>query len=69
MKRFFWQIRKKIKQEYGTIQAFAEAFGKTSTTMCKKLNGTLEWKSDEIEKACKLLHIPIEQVGEYFFCD
>lgn len=69
MKRFFWQIRKKIKQEYGTIQAFAEAFGKTPTTVSKKLNGNLEWKVNEIEKACELLHIPAEQVGEYFFCD
>jgi len=32
-----------------------------------KLNNKAPWKREEIEKACDLLNIPIEEVHLYFF--
>lgn len=32
-----------------------------------KLNGTATWQWNEMEKILKLLDIPCEQIGEYFF--
>ena len=65
--RTFGKLREKIKTKYGTIAEFATAMGKDTSTVSGKLNGKTGWKQAEIELACKLLDIPMEQVCEYFF--
>lgn len=65
--RTFGRLREAIKQKYRTLAAFATAMGMDVSTLSGKLNGRTGWKQNEIELACKLLDIPIEEVGVYFF--
>lgn len=65
--RTYGKLRERIKAKFGTIGAFADAMGKDRSTISNKLNGLSPWSSNEIEDACNLLSISIEEVGEYFF--
>ena len=62
----FAKLKGRIKEKFGTQQAFAEAMEISTVTISMKLNGKIEWKSDEIGKASELLEIPLEEVGIYF---
>ena len=61
------KLRGKIKEVYGTNEKFAEAMGMDLSSLSAKLNNKSPWKREEIEKACGLLGIPIEEVYLYFF--
>lgn len=63
----FGRLREKIKEKYSINEKFARAMGMDKSTLSLKLNEKNEWRHTEIEKACKLLDIPIEQVPDYFF--
>lgn len=65
--RTFGKLREKIKAEFKTMDTFAEAMGMHRSTLSNKLNSLVGWKQSEIEKACMLLEIPMEEVSEYFF--
>lgn len=60
-------LRGKIREVFKTETAFAAAMGMNPATLSAKLNNITPWKREEIEKACELLGIPIEQVHLYFF--
>lgn len=62
------KLRGKIKEVFGTQQAFAEAMGMDNSTLSSKLTNKTDWKREEIEKACQLLKIPTHKIHEYFFC-
>lgn len=57
----------KIKEVFGTQEAFAEAMGMSRTAVNARLKQTVEWKTPEIAKACELLGIPLCDVHIYFF--
>lgn len=57
----------KIREVYGTQDSFAEAMGMSRTALNLRLKQKVEWKSPEIVKACKLLHIPLTDTHLYFF--
>lgn len=61
------KLRGKIKEVFGRNEDFATAMDMDLSTLSAKLNNRSPWKREEIEKACELLHIPIEQVHIYFF--
>lgn len=61
------KLRGKIKEVFGTIQAFADAMMLDTSTISAKLNNKSTWKREDIELACELLNIPIEEVYLYFF--
>jgi len=61
------KLRGKIREVFGTQDAFAAAMGVSSVTVSQRLNGKAEWKTNEIAKACELLGIPLEEVASYFF--
>lgn len=65
--RTFGALREKFKSIFGTQKAFADAMGMNLATLNLKLNGRVEWTLSEIEKACSLLNIPMEEVKGYFF--
>lgn len=65
--RTYGKLREKIRAEFKTLDHFAEAMGMHRSTLSNKLNGLAAWKQFEIEKACGLLNIPMEEVSEYFF--
>lgn len=62
------KLRGRIIEKFGSQKAFAAAMGMNVSTLSFKLNGKSEWTREEIEKACGLLDIPIEEVHSYFFC-
>lgn len=57
----------KIKEVFGTQEAFAEAMGMSRTAVNARLKQTIEWKAPEIAKACELLRIPLCDTHIYFF--
>lgn len=69
MARYYGKLRGKIKQVFGSMEAFAEAAGKSTSIISKKLNGKIKITGDDIEEWSKLLGISIDQVHEYFFAD
>lgn len=60
------KLRGKIREKYGTQEAFATAMGMANTTASAKLNGKTEWTRAEIVKACELLGIPLAEAFDYF---
>lgn len=65
--RTYGKLRELIRKKFGTIGTFADAMGMNRSTLSNKLNGISAWTQDEIEKACKLLGIPMSEVYDYFF--
>ena len=64
----FSKLLGRIK-EYGyTQESLAKAIGKDKSTLCSKLNNKGEFKAAEIDDICKLLDIPNDENGQYFFC-
>jgi transcriptional regulator with XRE-family HTH domain len=61
------KLRGRIKEMYGTQDAFAEAIGIGRVSLSEKLNNKVEFKQREINKACDVLKIPIEDMTDYFF--
>lgn len=63
----YGKLRGKIREVFGTQEAFAVAMGINSVSLSGRLTGKLEWKSSEIAKACDVLGIPLEENADYFF--
>lgn len=61
------KLKLKIIEVFETQELFAKAMGMSKTALSQRLNGSVEWKSSEIAKACDLLHIPLEEAHLYFF--
>jgi transcriptional regulator with XRE-family HTH domain len=61
------KLRGKIKEVYGKQEYLAKAMGMDASSLSAKLNNNSPWKREEIEKACELLGISIEDVHLYFF--
>lgn len=61
------KLRGKIREVFGSQEAFAGAMGMDRSTLSLKLNGKSDWTRLEIERACPLLHISIMEVPAYFF--
>jgi hypothetical protein len=57
----------KIVERYGTQARFAEAMGLSERSISFKLNGKVDWRQDEIMKACDLLRIKNSDIPAYFF--
>lgn len=57
----------RIVEKFGTQYKFAEAMGLSERTVSLKLNGKIDWKQSEIEKACDILDIDKFVICEYFF--
>jgi transcriptional regulator with XRE-family HTH domain len=61
------KLRGRIKEKFGTQGNFAKALGISQISVSRKLTGKVAFSSDDIEKWCKLLEIPIKEAGLYFF--
>ena len=61
------KLRGKIVEVFGTNASFADAMRMDRSSLSFKLNNKTPWKREEIEKACELLAINIEEVHLYFF--
>ena len=63
----YGKLKGRITEIFGLREAFAKALGIDPSSLSAKLNNKTSWKREEIEKACELLSIPIEDVHLYFF--
>lgn len=61
------KLRGKIKEVFGTQEAFAAAMELDPSSISMRLNGWREWTRLDIERACVCLHIPFTDAHEYFF--
>lgn len=65
----FWRLRARFR-DYGLFDSeLAQATGIAQSTLSRRMRGTMPWTSDEIKTICRVLNIPQEQVGAYFFPD
>ncbi|WP_028125179.1 DUF739 family protein [Eremococcus coleocola] len=63
----FSKLYGKIREVYGTQEAFANAMGFSERTLSLKLNNKVSWKTTEAGKACELLGLELNEIPEYFF--
>lgn len=63
----FNKLEGKIVEVFGTKANFATAMELSQTTMTAKLKGRIDWKRNEMRKACELLGIPLTELVDYFF--
>lgn len=63
------KLRGRIIEKFGSIKAFAEAYGLTPVTMSNKLNGKVSVSTDDIVRmsAPEFLDIPPSEYHTYFF--
>ena len=61
------KLKLKIKEVFDTQEAFAKAMDTNKTSLNQRLNGSVEWKTSDIAKACELLNIPLADAHLYFF--
>ena len=61
------KLRGKIREVYGSQDAFAADMGVNPSTMSAKLTGKTDWSVKEAELACRLLGISLEEMHIYFF--
>lgn len=59
----------RIREKYGTQEAFAKAMKMNPATLSAKLRGKSDWTRVEIELAGKHLDIPVAEIPDYFFAD
>ena len=57
----------KIKEKCDTQYEFARQMGMSRTSLSKRLNNLINFTSDEILRACKILDINDTDIPLYFF--
>lgn len=63
----YLKLRAKIKEKFGTEGRFAEELGISQVSVSRKFNDKAQFSSEDIKLWCRLLDIPIEESGNYFF--
>ena len=61
------RLRGKIREIFGTQEAFAKAIGLSKSGVSMRLNGKVNWTAEEIERAKEALDFSAEEIGTYFF--
>ena len=61
------KLKGKIKEVFGTQEAFANALGIARTSLYSKLNNNTEFTQMEMLKALELLHLQKTEIDVYFF--
>ncbi len=54
-------------EKYNSQTAFTKAFGVSENTLSLKLNNKIRFTTDDIIKISKMLEIPKNEIGQYFF--
>lgn len=61
------KLRGRIVEKCGDYQTFAMRMQMTKGSLSRKLHNHVSFQQDDVERACKILDIPITEVGTYFF--
>ena len=67
MAKDFSKLRGLIVEKYGSQTAFCEATGKTLDWLSRRLNGRVEFGSDDIIEVVNALEISPQDISLYFF--
>lgn len=57
----------KIAEKFRTQGRFSAAMGMSERTLSLKMNNKIDFKQDEIIKACEILEIEHSEIPAYFF--
>ncbi len=61
------KLRGRIIEKYGTLGRFADEVGLSRVSVSKKMNGESQFSKNDIVTWSRLLEIPPEEYGSYFF--
>lgn len=61
------KLKGKIKEVFGTQEAFAKAIGCSAAYISQVFNGKSFFTQQVIDKAVKVLNISASEIGIYFF--
>ena len=61
------KLKGRIIEKFGSRTAFVKAFGVSENTFSLKMNNKVRFTTDDITRITKMLDIPEEAIGEYFF--
>lgn len=61
------KLKGKIKEVFGTQEAFAIALGIARTSLYSKLNNNTEFTQTEMLRSLELLHLEKSEIDSYFF--
>ena len=63
------KLRGRIVEVYGSNSRFVAEFGGTIQNFSLKLNNKIQFSQNDIRKIIKMLNIPLEDIGTYFFTE
>ena len=63
----FAKLRGRIVEIFGSQRRFAEEVGKSEVTIVSKLSGKMSFTMADVQEWSRLLQIPLEEIGAYFF--
>ncbi len=61
------KLRGRIKEVFGTQEAFAQAIGLTERSVSLKITSKRSWKQDEIISSINVLNLTTDDIKPYFF--
>ena len=67
MSKNYSKLLGRIRECGFTQESLAKAIGKNKSTISTKLNGRFPFTAKEIDDICKVLNIPNDEIGDYFF--
>ena len=67
MKYNYSKLLGRIKERGLTQEQLAKAIGKNKSTISAKLNNQFSFTQDEMDDICRVLEVPNDEIGEYFF--
>lgn len=67
MKRNYSKLLGRIRECGLTQEQLAKAIGKNKCTISAKINNQFSFTQDEMDAICRVLDIPNDEIGEYFF--
>ena len=67
MKYDYSKLLGRMKERGFTQEGLATAIGVNEGTLSSKLNNKYAFKQNEIDAICRVLDIPNDEIGEYFF--
>lgn len=63
----FAKLKGRIREKCETETAFAAKMGMNRSTMSSRLTQKSDFSAEEIWKACQILSLTPDQIGDYFF--
>ena len=57
----------RIREKGMTQKDFAKMIGISESHLSRKLSGEFDFRQEEMQKICEVLHIKAADIGKYFF--